>query len=278
MQINKNDIYDPNEYFDNSSAQLTKRAVKQTMPSIVSKQCEHSSNNKANNTEATAKSYFPVPNRVSETVAYRPATSNAYRVPYNLSDPIGVTNYDAQYKDKPVDATAPILPGDNRANKPHPTKEFIFFRFKPTKEETEARAKRAARGDWSVPIHDSIIKGVINYQMRSTYGSDYVNNVNRKREIQERQEKLQMPTTQQHLARKSEREQDLKTRFENRPIPTNQPFSYESHLISPFRFASNIRNRDAAYGIVPSCSAFWHDDMPKLSARAEINQRKSREY
>lgn len=52
-------------------------------------------------------------------------TSNAFRNPYNLSDPIGASHYDEQYYQKAVKREEPIRTGTssgNRRNNPHPSK------------------------------------------------------------------------------------------------------------------------------------------------------------
>lgn len=57
-------------------------------------------------------------------------TSNAFRNPYNLSDPIGASHYDETYYKKTVVREEPIRTGTSsgtRANKPHPTKVVSKF-------------------------------------------------------------------------------------------------------------------------------------------------------
>jgi hypothetical protein len=52
------------------------------------------------------------------------STAGAFRVPYNLSDPIGNTHYDEQFYPKIVQKEEVIRAGTasgSRANKPHPT-------------------------------------------------------------------------------------------------------------------------------------------------------------
>lgn len=57
-------------------------------------------------------------------------TSNAFRVPYNLSDPIGATHYDTQFYPKSIKREEPIrtaTASGTRSNKPHPSKVYFFF-------------------------------------------------------------------------------------------------------------------------------------------------------
>lgn len=67
-----------------------------------------------------------------KTKAYRPSTSNAFRVPFNLSDPIGSSHYDLTYYEKEIDRRPPIRTGTasgTRANNPHPSKVNFKHRF-----------------------------------------------------------------------------------------------------------------------------------------------------
>ena len=59
-------------------------------------------------------------------------TSNAFRAPFNLGDPIGATHYDQQYYAKTTEKEEPIRSGTssgNRCHKPHPLKVLYFFLF-----------------------------------------------------------------------------------------------------------------------------------------------------
>ena len=56
-------------------------------------------------------------------------TSNLFRTPYNLGDPIGTTHYDDTYYKKDINRREPIRTGTssgNRNNNPHPTQ--VLFR------------------------------------------------------------------------------------------------------------------------------------------------------
>ena len=57
-------------------------------------------------------------------------TSNAFRVPFYLSDPIGTTHYDDTFDQKPINLVEPIraaTSSGNRCNKPHPTRVKIYL-------------------------------------------------------------------------------------------------------------------------------------------------------
>lgn len=57
-------------------------------------------------------------------------TSNAFRVPFNLSDPIGASHYDSEYYYKTVKKAEPIRAGTSsgsRINNPHPSKVVLRF-------------------------------------------------------------------------------------------------------------------------------------------------------
>ena len=65
---------------------------------------------------------------LESTVAYRPTTSNAFRVPFNLSDPIGSSHYDEIYTSKYTGKAEPIRTGTasgTRSNNPHPSNVII---------------------------------------------------------------------------------------------------------------------------------------------------------
>ena len=102
-------------------------------------------------------------------------TSNAFRNPYNLSDPIGASHYDETYYQKEMTREQPIRTGTasgTRNNNPHPSKEFMIFRFRPMKPIVNPNS------DWSKKVGDTLITQVIKNQMRSTYKSEYVKKEN----------------------------------------------------------------------------------------------------
>ena len=70
-------------------------------------------------------SYDQLPKQpLEQTVAYRPVTSNAFRVPFNLSDPIGASHYDETFYAKYTGKAEPLRTGTSsgtRANNPHPS-------------------------------------------------------------------------------------------------------------------------------------------------------------
>lgn len=67
---------------------------------------------------------------IETTVAYRPTTSNAFRVPFNLSDPVGSSHYDDAFTSKFTGKAEPIRTGTasgTRSNNPHPSNVRFFI-------------------------------------------------------------------------------------------------------------------------------------------------------
>ncbi len=61
---------------------------------------------------------------IEKTIPFRPVTSNGFRVPFNLSDPIGPSHYDEIYTPKYTGKAEPLRTGTasgQRANNPHPS-------------------------------------------------------------------------------------------------------------------------------------------------------------
>ncbi len=130
----------------------------------------------------------------------------------------------------------------------------MVFRFRPYNPSNNPNC------DWSQPIGDKLISQVIQNQMRSTYKSDFINNVEEKKKFEERARQTLRPSAPARMAAwKRERETEMDKSWE--PMHYNHPFKYESLNIAPTRFGSNKLHgcQTPAYGIVPSCSSFWHD-------------------
>lgn len=182
-------------------------------------------------------------------------TSNAFRYPYNLSDPIGSTHYDSTFNEKrPIDRAEPIRSGTssgNRANNPHPTNEFMVFRFRPLKLTANPNS------DWSQPIGDKLLSQCIKSQMKSVYSSDYVNNVEEKAKFEEQAKNTLRLSS---VARKAEwaKQKELEQKSGVQPFQYNHPFSYESLHISPTRFGSSRRYVQPAQGILPNVSRYCY--------------------
>lgn len=67
---------------------------------------------------------MPFTRPLEATISNRPTTSNGFRVPFNLSDPIGNSHYDGQYYPKFTGKAEPIRTGTasgSRKNNPHPS-------------------------------------------------------------------------------------------------------------------------------------------------------------
>lgn len=121
-----------------------------------------------------------------------------------------------------------------RANKPHPSREFMIFRFRsPLKYPSQTDATPTLIGD-------KLLSQCIRAQMRSIYSTDYVNNVEAKKKLQ--QEQALRPATATP--------DSVKQEF---PLfQYNHPFTYESLNISPTRFGSSQRYMRKARGILPN--------------------------
>jgi hypothetical protein len=127
----------------------------------------------------------------------------------------------------------------------------MVFRFKPMKEITNPTS------DWSQPIGDKLLSQVIKSQMKSTYASDFVNNVEEKAKYEERTRQLaSRPVTAAGAAR-------WRTSVRNSADPVypqfqyNVPFNYESVNLAPTRYGCNKFFTKKAVGIVPDCSRYW---------------------
>lgn len=178
-------------------------------------------------------------------------TSNGFRHPYNLSDPINPTHYESQYYAKDARPAEPIRTGTssgNRANKPHPLQEFMVFRFKPMKQITNPNS------EWSLPIGDKLLSQIIQNQFKSTYASDYVNNVEEKARFEE---KVRQAEAANNMRRCKSAKYSSQSTQQFEPFKYNTPFNYESLNISPTRYACNKVFNKQAVGIVPELSKYW---------------------
>lgn len=128
----------------------------------------------------------------------------------------------------------------------------MVFRFRPLK------LVNNPNSDWSQPIGDKLLSQVIKNQMKSTYSSDYINNVEEKRKFEERaRQNTRLSSAALQAQWKSERELEQKNSIPS--FQYNDPFTYESSYISPNRFASNLRHQEPAVGIVPGVPKFWNE-------------------
>jgi len=114
------------------------------------------------------KEYYGIRGRPKSAI--RPQTSNGYRVPYDLNEPIGGTTYDQEYCQKPQEPCDSIPTGTAtgvRRNRPHPEKNFLIYRQKPRYSYTD-------QGDWSQPLSEDKVKEVLGSRAKSTYMVDYL--------------------------------------------------------------------------------------------------------
>ncbi|XP_053502726.1 testis-expressed protein 26 isoform X1 [Ictalurus furcatus] len=95
----------------------------------------------------------------------RPPTSRAYRTPYALADPIGVTGYSEDFSWKPPSKPECIRTGTasgNRRNNPHPSQSFMVWRRPPGLKLCEN------------PPPEDEVKHVLSAQYKSTYRTDFL--------------------------------------------------------------------------------------------------------
>jgi hypothetical protein len=122
----------------------------------------------------------------------------------------------------------------------------MTFRFKPMKEIVNPCS------DWSQQIGDKLLSQVIQSQMKSTYASDFVNNVEEKAKFEERMRQATRSSTAAAARWKPNYGQQTFP-----PFQYNQPFNYESVNISPTRYGCNKYFTKKAVGIVPEVSRYW---------------------
>jgi hypothetical protein len=123
----------------------------------------------------------------------------------------------------------------------------MVFRFKPLKSLTNPNS------DWSQPLGDKLLSQIIQNQFKSTYATDYVNNVEEKAKFEEKERQMLRPSTAAVVRWKSERELEQQ-HYE--PFKYNDPFTYESMNIAPKRYACNKYFTKQAVGIVPEVPNF----------------------
>ncbi|KAK3531892.1 hypothetical protein QTP70_034401 [Hemibagrus guttatus] len=94
-----------------------------------------------------------------------PTTSRAYRNPYALADPIGVTAYSEDFCWKPPSKPECIRTGTasgNRRNNPHPSQGFMVWRLPPGLKLCEN------------PPPEDEVKNALSAQYKSTYRNDFL--------------------------------------------------------------------------------------------------------
>ena len=186
------------------------------------------------------------------TRAFRPMTSNSFRYPFNLGDPIGNTHYNSTFTWKPnevvpSEAIRTATSSGARANNPHPTREFMIFRFRPpSKTYAPHPSSSFASPSFSSPISQSdlLLSHCIRSQMKSTYGTDYVNNVESKAKYQLEDQLKQRRSSSSAAASRDP--------HPNYSFEYNHPFTYESLHISPTRFGCRSKSIRTAQGILPN--------------------------
>lgn len=124
----------------------------------------------------------------------------------------------------------------------------MIYRFKPLK------LTENSENDWSKQIGNELIAQAIRNQMRSTYSTDYINNVEEKQKFEERaRQKMYLSNSSYNLDSTKNKQQNPDR------LQSTYSHDYEDLNSKPGRYVSNRRHQEAAVGIVPECSKFWHD-------------------
>ncbi|XP_066555809.1 testis-expressed protein 26 isoform X2 [Amia ocellicauda] len=109
----------------------------------------------------------------SATQAVRPTTSKAYRVSYELGDPVGASFYSQEFCWKPFSKPDHIRSGTssgNRRNNPHPSQSFMVWQLP----KQEKQISTDSRSPWKKPPSEEEIRKALTAQYRSTYKTDYL--------------------------------------------------------------------------------------------------------
>ncbi|KAM4795310.1 testis-expressed protein 26 [Rhinophrynus dorsalis] len=111
--------------------------------------------------------------KVSSVQALRPKTSNGYRNPYCLSDPVGMSIYSDEFCWKPYSKAEPIRTATatgTRNHNPNPNKNFTAWKL--SREEQKRYLDR--RSPWINPPSTEEIQRAMRAQFCSTYRGDFL--------------------------------------------------------------------------------------------------------
>merc|ERR1712178_53188 len=93
------------------------------------------------------------------------------QAPYELSGPVGVSQYESEFYQKLKRKTTPIRTGSasgNRRNNPHPLESFLNWKLPP-----KPHAERYG-SEWAGDLTDEILDAVCRGKIRSTYQQDFL--------------------------------------------------------------------------------------------------------
>jgi len=96
-------------------------------------------------------------------------TRASYQASYELSGPVGVSQYESEYYQKLKRKTTPIRTGSasgNRRNNPHPLETFLNWKLPPRNEQYG--------NEWTGELTDEILDAVCRGKIRSTYQQDFL--------------------------------------------------------------------------------------------------------
>jgi len=98
-------------------------------------------------------------------------TRASYQASYELSGPVGVSQYESEFYQKLKRKTTPIRTGSasgNRRNNPHPLESFLNWKLPP-----KPHAERYG-SEWAGELTDEILDAVCRGKIRSTYQQDFL--------------------------------------------------------------------------------------------------------
>lgn len=198
-------------------------------------------------------------------IASRPKTSNCYGEPETVPQRPLVSDYQAEYYAKDQSPASPIRVGSssgNRANKPHPPKSFMMWKF-PSK-------AYPTSSPWSDELTNEKLNQVNKRLCRSTYQTDF----------------LGIPQGFQVRSAYGNLPSDWKenvpytfdsTQRENYRMPQQQP----EHLLPQNRYGCNKKKHLAVNGVIPTANTrlldirtrttydrHYNDQAPEVAQRA----------
>lgn len=131
---------------------------------------------------------------LTEDFLYRPSTSNPFRSPYKINDPIGVSHYTQTFFEKNYSKPQLIRSGSatgTRNNQPQPSKEFMAWKYKPLIPVTNPNSS------WSKELTQDMVNKAIQAQMKTVYTNDYADIMQRVQSAHEEANKTLKATMRQ---------------------------------------------------------------------------------
>ncbi|KAL8599856.1 hypothetical protein ACOMHN_038429 [Nucella lapillus] len=184
------------------------------------------------------REYIPRPD--GNVKAMRPMTSQGFTEPETVPQAVHVTRYDEEFHTKNQRPASPYRTGTasgNRANKPHPPKSFMVWKF-PSKTHQFPQSS-----PWSEQMTNEKLNQVTKRLCRSTYQNDYLGvpqgfQVKSAYGDQPPDWKERVPYTLHSCQRSTFR------------MPKQQP----EHRVPTNRYGSNAKKHLASVGVIPTAN------------------------